>query len=102
MFSLYFNWLQDLSRQESMESIALRASLLTFQDQIYALDSELALSGLGHDYGLDVEAVKKAAVLHYNGNMKPWLELGIPRYRLYWKKYLNQEDRFLSECNVNP
>ncbi|KAL5807626.1 hypothetical protein ACOSQ3_028317 [Xanthoceras sorbifolium] len=86
----------------SAEAIALHASLLTFQDLIYALDGIWALSGLGHDYGIDIQAIKKAAVLHYNGNMKPWLELGIPRYRLYWKKFLNQEDRFLSECNVNP
>ncbi|KAK4833593.1 hypothetical protein QYF36_007839 [Acer negundo] len=85
----------------STEGIALHASLLTFQDQIYALDGAWALSGLGHDYGVDIQAIKKAAVLHYNGNMKPWLELGIPRYRLYWKKFLNQEDRYLSECNVN-
>ncbi|KAK1563818.1 hypothetical protein Q3G72_033308 [Acer saccharum] len=85
----------------STEAIALHASLLTFQDQIYALDGAWALSGLGHDYGVDIQAIKKAAVLHYNGNMKPWLELGIPRYRLYWKKFLNLEDRFLSECNVN-
>ncbi|XP_022761331.1 probable galacturonosyltransferase 7 isoform X2 [Durio zibethinus] len=81
---------------------ALLASLLTFQDLIYALDSEWVLSGLGHDYGVNIKDIKKAAVLHYNGNMKPWLELGIPKYKVYWKKFLNHEDQFLSECNVNP
>ncbi|XP_044473468.1 probable galacturonosyltransferase 7 isoform X3 [Mangifera indica] len=87
--------------EESIEAAALPASLLTFQDLIYALDGVGALSGLGHDYGLDVQTIKQAAVLHYNGNMKPWLELGIPRYKQYWKKFLNPEDQFLSECNVH-
>lgn len=80
----------------------LAANLLTFQDLIYALDSKWILSGLGHDYGLDVQVIKNAAVLHYNGKMKPWLELGIPRYKHYWKRFLNREDLILGECNVNP
>ncbi|XP_031261933.1 probable galacturonosyltransferase 7 [Pistacia vera] len=88
--------------EESIEAASLRASLLTFQDLIYALDGVWALSGLGHNYGLDIQTIKKAAVLHYNGNMKPWLDLGIPRYKRHWKKFLNQEDQFLSECNIHP
>ncbi|GLT40944.1 hypothetical protein SLA2020_150400 [Shorea laevis] len=84
------------------EGSALKASFLTFQDLIYSLDGMWALSGLGHDYGLEIGDIKKAAVLHYNGNMKPWLELGIPKYREYWRKFLNQEHQFLSECNVHP
>ncbi|KAG8647869.1 probable galacturonosyltransferase 7 isoform X2 [Manihot esculenta] len=85
----------------SNEASALSASLLTFQDQIYALDNTWALSGMGHDYGLDVDDIKNAAVLHYNGIMKPWLELGIPKYRRYWRSFLNRDDNFLGECNVN-
>lgn len=68
---------------------------------VFSLDGAWSLSGLGHDYELDFQAISKAAVLHYNGNMKPWLELGIPKYRRYWKKFLTQEDQFLSDCNVN-
>ncbi|GAB4839289.1 hypothetical protein Ancab_028816 [Ancistrocladus abbreviatus] len=81
------------------QAVASRASLLTFQDLIYALDHKWVLSGLGHDYGLDVQEIRKAAVLHYNGKMKPWLELGIPKYRRLWTSFLNQ-DLFLSECNI--
>ncbi|XP_059640752.1 probable galacturonosyltransferase 7 isoform X2 [Cornus florida] len=84
------------------EAVTLRASFLTFQGLVHALDDAWVLSGLGHDYGLDVNAIKKAAVLHFNGNMKPWLELGIPKYRGYWKKFLNLENQFLSDCNINP
>lgn len=84
------------------EAAASRASLLTFQDLVYPLDDTWVLSGLGHEYGLDIHSVKDFAVLHYNGNMKPWLELGIPKYRSLWLKFLNREDQFLSDCNVIP
>ncbi|KAA8517584.1 hypothetical protein F0562_017786 [Nyssa sinensis] len=84
------------------EAITLRASLLTFQGLVHALDDAWVLSGLGHDYGLDIQGINKAAVLHFNGNMKPWLELGIPKYKGYWRKFLNLENHFFSDCNVNP
>lgn len=84
------------------EAAASSAGLLTFQDLVYALDDMWVLSGLGHDYGLDVQAIRNSAVLHFNGNMKPWLELGIPKYRSFWAKFLNRDDQFLSECNVIP
>nr|VDD15483.1 unnamed protein product [Brassica oleracea] len=87
---------------EPREAIALKASLLTFQDKVYALDDKWALSGLGYDYYIKPQTIKNAATLHYNGNMKPWLEMGIPQYKSYWRKHLNREDGFLSDCNVNP
>lgn len=86
----------------SAESAALRASLLAFQGQVYALDNSWMLTGLGHDYGLKTSDLKSAAVLHYNGNMKPWLELGIPKYKAYWKRFLNWEEEIFSDCNISP
>ncbi|KAK6943361.1 Glycosyl transferase, family 8 [Dillenia turbinata] len=79
----------------------LHASLLAFQNLIYPIDGTWALSGLGHDYGVDEQKINEAAVLHYNGQMKPWLEIGIPRYKSHWKRYLNHDDLFLGQCNVN-
>lgn len=98
----YRRFVNEVSRQEGLnEAAALYASLLTFKDLIYALDGAWALSGLGNEYNIDISVVRKAAVLHYNGKMKPWLDLGIPEYNVYWKKFLNREDQFLTDCNVN-
>ncbi|XP_027176489.1 probable galacturonosyltransferase 7 isoform X1 [Coffea eugenioides] len=83
------------------EAAAVPATLLTFQGLVYDLDDNWVLSGLGYNYGLDPEIVKKAAVLHFNGNMKPWLELGIPKYKGFWRNFLNPENTFLSNCNAN-
>lgn len=77
-------------------------SLLSFQHLLYPLDERLILSGLGYDYGIKEELVQNSASLHYNGNMKPWLELGIPDYRKYWKRFLTRDERFMDECNVSP
>ncbi|KAG6505139.1 probable galacturonosyltransferase 7 isoform X1 [Zingiber officinale] len=85
----------------SWRAAAIQASLLVFHDQIYALDDTLVQQGLGHDFGICSSNIKNAAVLHYDGNMKPWLDLGISKYKKYWKKYLTREERFMEECNVN-
>ncbi|KAJ0985360.1 hypothetical protein J5N97_003716 [Dioscorea zingiberensis] len=87
---------------DSGRAAALPANLLAFQGLIYGLDDSWVLSGLGHDYGLDSNAIKHAGVLHYNGNMKPWLELGIPKYKTNWKNFLTKNERFMDQCNVNP
>lgn len=77
------------------------ASLLAFENKIYPLNESWVRSGLGYDYKIDTNSIKTAPVLHYNGKMKPWLDLGIPNYKSYWKKFLNKENQLLSECNVN-
>lgn len=101
-FSDVIYFLMQLRVQEgSAKAAAWRASLLTFENKIYPLDESWVLPGMGHDYMVDSNAIKTALALHYNGKMKPWLDLGIPKYKSYWKKFLNKEDQLLSECNVN-
>lgn len=95
----YRRLIKEMNIQEG--SGAWRASLLAFENKIYPLDKSWVLSGLGHDYTIDTHAIKTSPVLHYNGKMKPWLDLGIPNYKSSWKKFLNKEDQLLSECNVN-
>ncbi|XP_047072764.1 probable galacturonosyltransferase 7 [Lolium rigidum] len=102
------NYLQLLEKfrnnddEASLRAAALPISFLSFQNLIYPLDERLTLSGLGYQYGIDEEIVRTSTSLHYNGNMKPWLELGIPNYRKYWKRFLARDERFMDECNVSP
>ncbi|OIW01435.1 hypothetical protein TanjilG_11153 [Lupinus angustifolius] len=97
----YQRLINELSIQEgSMKGSAWSASLVTFENKIYPLNESWVVSGLGHDYVIDTQAINTALVLHYNGKMKPWLDMGIPKYKSYWKKFLNKEDQLLSECNV--
>lgn len=87
--------------EASWRTAALPASLLGFQDLIFPLDNSWVLSGLGYDYKIDAGDIKKAGILHYNGNMKPWLDLGISKYKNYWRKFVTQGNQFMDQCNVN-
>lgn len=91
-----------MAEETSWRAAALPASLLVFQNLIYPLENSWVLSGLGHNYGVSTSDLDDAKVLHYNGDMKPWLDLGIPRYKWHWKKYLTQDEQFMEECKVNP
>ncbi|KAG0489556.1 hypothetical protein HPP92_006419 [Vanilla planifolia] len=86
--------------ESSWKFTTLLSSLMSFQDLVYPLDSSWSLSGLGHDYWVGSDAINAAVTLHYNGNMKPWLELGIPRYKSNWRKFLKKGDRFMDDCNL--
>ena len=44
----------------------------------------------------------RAAVVHYNGNLKPWLEIGMTKYKGYWTKYVRYDHPFLQQCNLSP
>ncbi|KAG6483789.1 hypothetical protein ZIOFF_060488 [Zingiber officinale] len=85
--------------EASWRAEAIQASLLVFHDQIYALDDILFEQGLGHDFQVCKSNVKNAAVLHFDGNMKPWLDLGIPKYkkRGLWK---NAMLIYKSKCRI--
>ncbi|KAK8963438.1 putative galacturonosyltransferase 7 [Platanthera guangdongensis] len=85
----------------SLRTVMLPTSLLAFQNLVHPLHSSWTLSGLGYDYRISDADTNDAVTLHYNGNMKPWLELGIPRYKRLWSKFLKKGDRFMSDCNVN-
>ncbi|KAF5785322.1 putative polygalacturonate 4-alpha-galacturonosyltransferase [Helianthus annuus] len=93
---------QSLVQKRLTETTTLGATVLTFRGLLMDLDDTWVLSGLGHNYGITNEAINKAAVLHFNGNMKPWLELGISNYKVHWRKYLDLENRYMTDCNVNP
>ncbi|XP_066359321.1 probable galacturonosyltransferase 7 isoform X2 [Miscanthus floridulus] len=91
-------------RKDSLKSQrlqALPASLLAFQDLVYPLEDSWVQSGLGHDYGISHVDIEKAATLHYNGVMKPWLDLGIHDYKSYWRKYMTNGEKFMTECNIH-
>ncbi|XP_042420295.1 probable galacturonosyltransferase 7 isoform X1 [Zingiber officinale] len=99
-------YFQHLTSIETKNEATLRAavlpiSFLVFQNLVYPLDEKWSFPGLGHNYDINADAMNNAISLHYNGYMKPWLDLGIPKYKEYWKKFLTNDERFMDECNVN-
>lgn len=98
---IYHKW-QNLNEQRDLWKLGtLPPGLITFYNLTYPLDRSWHVLGLGYDPHVKQEDIESAAVVHYNGNMKPWLDLSMSKYKAYWTKYVNYNIFFLQQCNVN-
>ncbi|OAY79340.1 putative galacturonosyltransferase 11 [Ananas comosus] len=68
---------------------ALPPGLLAFYGVMEPLDRRWHVLGLGFDVDIDEKLIETAAVVHYSGNMKPWLKLAITRYKHLWDQYVD-------------
>lgn len=97
----YHFWLEMNSNHAIWRSGILPAGLLAFYGLTEPLDRRWHILGLGHDVNIDMLLLESAAVIHFNGNLKPWLKIGISRYKPMWERYLNQAHPYLQECVVS-
>ncbi|KAH7276756.1 hypothetical protein KP509_39G020500 [Ceratopteris richardii] len=77
----------------------LPPGLVTFHKKTKILDSFWHVLGLGHDPNIGSAQLKRAGVIHYSGNMKPWLDVAMIQYRDYWTKYVDYGMVFIQMCN---
>lgn len=99
---IYHSW-QKLNEDRSLWKLGtLPPGLITFWNKTFPLSRSWHVLGLGYNPHVNSRDIERAAVIHYNGNMKPWLEIGLPKFRSYWSKYLDYDQSFLRECNINP
>ncbi|KAH7299065.1 hypothetical protein KP509_25G071300 [Ceratopteris richardii] len=66
----------------------LPPGLITYYKTTKPIDKSWHVLGLGYNPNIDREKIESAAVIHYNGNMKPWLNLAMKQYKHYWTKYV--------------
>ncbi|XP_051141666.1 probable galacturonosyltransferase 6 [Andrographis paniculata] len=74
---------------------------LTFYKHTFALNKSWHVLGLGNDADVRQDDIDRAAVVHYDGIRKPWLDIGFEKYKKLWKKYVKFEHPYLQECNVH-
>ena len=79
----------------------LPPGLLTFYKLTHPLDKSWHVLGLGYNPTIERSEIDNAAVIHYNGNMKPWLEIAMTKYRPYWTKYINYEHSYIHGCKIS-
>ncbi|KAG0451475.1 hypothetical protein HPP92_026415 [Vanilla planifolia] len=97
---IYHSW-QKLNEDRLLWKLGtLPPGLITFYKHVFPLDRSWHVLGLGYNPNVNTKRIEQAAVLHYNGNMKPWLEIGIPKYLSYWSKYVDFNNEYLKECNI--
>ncbi|KAK4439499.1 putative galacturonosyltransferase 4 [Sesamum alatum] len=99
---VYHKW-QNLNHDRLLWKLGtLPPGLITFWNRTYTLDRSWHVLGLGYDPNVPQKSIERAAVIHYNGNLKPWLEIGIPKFRNYWVKFVDYDHIYLRECNIAP
>ncbi|KAI3456615.1 hypothetical protein Pfo_013278 [Paulownia fortunei] len=99
---VYHKW-QNLNYDRLLWKLGtLPPGLITFWNRTYALDKSWHVLGLGYNPNVPQKDIERAAVIHYNGNLKPWLEIGIPKFRNYWAKFVDYDQLYLRECNITP
>ncbi|KAG5390755.1 hypothetical protein IGI04_032296 [Brassica rapa subsp. trilocularis] len=88
----YHYW-QEKNRERTLWKLGtLPPGLLAFYGLTEPLDRRWHVLGLGYDVNIDNRLIETAAVIHYNGNMKPWLKIGIGRAQKVCQVQIFSED----------
>jgi alpha-1,4-galacturonosyltransferase len=53
----------------------LPPTLIAFRGHVHGMDPSWHMLGLGYQQNTDIGSVKKAEVIHYNDQCKPWLDI---------------------------
>ncbi|CAL5367495.1 unnamed protein product [Camellia sinensis] len=77
----------------------LPAGLITFYSTTKSLDKSWHVLGLGYNPSVSMDEIRNAAVIHFNGNMKPWLDIALNQFKHLWTKYVDYEMEFVQVCN---
>ncbi|KAL2254954.1 UNVERIFIED_CONTAM: putative galacturonosyltransferase 3 [Sesamum indicum] len=98
---IYHHW-QDMNEDRTLWKLGtLPPGLITFYNLTYPLDRSWHVLGLGYDPALNQTEIENAAVVHYNGNYKPWLDLAIAKYKSYWSRYVMFDNYYVQLCNLS-
>ncbi|MED6132939.1 Polygalacturonate 4-alpha-galacturonosyltransferase [Stylosanthes scabra] len=97
---IYHKW-QNMNEDRVLWKLGtLPPGLMTFYGLTHPLKKSWHVLGLGYNPSIDKSEIDNAAVIHYNGNMKPWLEIAMTKYRSYWTKYVKYDHPYLRNCKL--
>lgn len=77
----------------------LPPGLITFYSTTKPLDKTWHVLGLGYNPSISMDEIRNAAVVHFNGNMKPWLDIAMNQFRPLWTKHVDYDLEFVQACN---
>ncbi|KAL7081753.1 hypothetical protein ACP275_14G057900 [Erythranthe tilingii] len=95
----YHYW-QNLNENRTLWKLGtLPPGLITYYSTTKPLDKSWHVLGLGYNPSISMDEINNAAVIHFNGNMKPWLDIAITQFRPLWTKYVDYENEYVQTCN---
>ncbi|WCJ37993.1 Galacturonosyltransferase 8 [Euphorbia peplus] len=84
----YHYW-QNLNENRTLWKLGtLPPGLITFYSTTKPLDKSWHVLGLGYNPSIGPDEIRNAAVVHFNGNMKPWLDIAMTQFKPLWTKEL--------------
>ncbi|KAG0488925.1 hypothetical protein HPP92_007736 [Vanilla planifolia] len=97
----YHYWLEQNANCTLWKTGTVPVGLLTFYGMVEPLDRRWHVPGLGYDLDIDERLMQSAAVVHFSGNMKPWLKLAISKYKHLWTRYIDFKHPYIRDCLVH-
>lgn len=95
----YHYW-QNLNENRTLWKLGtLPPGLITFYSTTKPLDKSWHVLGLGYNPSISMDEIQSAAVVHFNGNMKPWLDIAMTQFKPLWTKHVDYELEFVQACN---
>ncbi|GMN54888.1 hypothetical protein TIFTF001_024016 [Ficus carica] len=69
-------------------------ALIAFKGHVQPIDPSFHVDSLGYRTPeVSEELLESAAVIHFSGPAKPWLEIGFPEVRGLWNKHVNSSNK---------
>lgn len=76
-------------------------ALIAFKGHVQPIDPSFHVDSLGYRTPeVSEELLESAAIIHFSGPAKPWLEIGFPEVRGLWNKHVNSSNKFVRKCRV--
>ncbi|KAL8507941.1 hypothetical protein ACS0TY_018479 [Phlomoides rotata] len=82
---------------------ALPPALLAFENHVQRIHPTWHLAGLGYRYPrprVEERMLRAAAVVHFSGPAKPWLEIGSSQVRGVWTRHVNLSNEHIMKCGI--
>ncbi|KAJ4980894.1 hypothetical protein NE237_031731 [Protea cynaroides] len=80
---------------------ALPPALIAFEGHVHPIDPSWHAAGLGQQsLNINRKMVEAAAVIHFSGPAKPWLDIGLQELRGLWNTHINFTNEFITNCKI--
>ncbi|KAK9757201.1 hypothetical protein RND81_01G147700 [Saponaria officinalis] len=97
----YHYW-QNMNENRTLWKLGtLPPGLITFYSTTKPLDKSWHVLGLGYNPSISWDEINNAAVVHFNGNMKPWLDIAMGQFKPLWTKYVDYDNEYVQGCNFS-
>ncbi|KAH9603685.1 hypothetical protein KSS87_009261 [Heliosperma pusillum] len=97
----YHYWQNSNENRTLWKLGTLPPGLITFYSTTKPLDKSWHVLGLGYNPSISWDEINNAAVVHFNGNMKPWLDIAMGQFKPLWTKYVDYENEYVQGCNFS-